>query len=383
MARQRRFERIYDDVEPVEEYRLGGYHPVLLRDILHSRYKVIRKLAYGQFSTVWLARDLENSSYVAVKILKAEASILEGPTELSILEAIRANALHCPGGQHVVQILDSFNHEGPNGAHLCLVFPVIGGDAQAHARLLPERRYPLPVSKSLSKQVTQGLQFLHGCGIVHGDLQLGNIIFAVSAADIDDALSQPSTTLCKVKWRNGVKRDQSAPRHLYIPEPIIDRSLISGQPGHKVLVAITDLGGAVWHDKAPSRLPRVPRALRAPELISGRSNVSDIRTEIWNLACLIFELICGEPLFCLSTFGLSTKQIDEEHQQMVEDIVKPALDQEAAISEFAAYLDMRTHGRLGDDVLPLARILRHSMLVEPEHRKDAFELLSDPWFKAI
>ncbi|EAW17415.1 putative serine protein kinase [Aspergillus fischeri NRRL 181] len=370
MARQRRFERIYDDVEPVEEYRLGGYHPVLLRDILHSRYKVIRKLAYGQFSTVWLARDLENSSYVAVKILKAEASILEGPTELSILEAIRANALHCPGGQHVVQILDSFNHEGPNGAHLCLVFPVIGGDAQAHARLLPERRYPLPVSKSLSKQVTQGLQFLHGCGIVHGDLQLGNIIFAVSAADIDDALSQPSTTLCKVKWRNGVKRDQSAPRHLYIPEPIIDRSLISGQPGHKVLVAITDLGG-------------VPRALRAPELISGRSNVSDIRTEIWNLACLIFELICGEPLFCLSTFGLSTKQIDEEHQQMVEDIVKPALDQEAAISEFAAYLDMRTHGRLGDDVLPLARILRHSMLVEPEHRKDAFELLSDPWFKAI
>jgi hypothetical protein len=60
---------------------------------------------------------------------------------------------------------------------------------------------------------------------------------------------------------------------------------------------------------------------------------------------------------------------------MVEDIVKPALDQEAAISEFATYLDIRTHGRLGDDVLPLARLLRHSMLV------DALELLSHPWFK--
>jgi hypothetical protein len=66
---------------------------------------------------------------------------------------------------------------------------------------------------------------------------------------------------------------------------------------------------------------------------------------------------------------------------MVEDIVKPALDQEAAISEFAACVDMRTHGRLGHDVLPLAMLLRHSMLVEPEHRKDALELLSDPWFK--
>ncbi|KAH3017331.1 hypothetical protein KXV64_002136 [Aspergillus fumigatus] len=138
------------------------------------------------------------------------------------------------------------------------------------------------------------------------------------------------------------------------------------------MVAITDLGGAVWHDKATSRLPRVPRALRAPELISGRSNISDI-----------FELICGEPLFCLSTFGLSSEQIDEEHRQMVEDIVKPALDQETAISEFAAYLDKRTQGRLGDDVLPLARLLRQSMLVEPEHRKNAFQLLTDPWFKAI
>jgi hypothetical protein len=137
------------------------------------------------------------------------------------------------------------------------------------------------------------------------DLQPGNIVFAVSAADIDDALSQTGPTVCDVKWRNGVKRDQSAPRHLYVPEPIIDRSLINGQPGHKVMVAITDLGGgawnprrlsrkdwliilkAVWRDKASSRLPRVPRALRAPELISGRSNVSDVKTEIWNLACLV------------------------------------------------------------------------------------------------
>jgi hypothetical protein len=85
------------------------------------------------------------------------------------------------------------------------------------------------------------------------DLQPGNIVFAVSAADIDDALSQTGTTVCDVKWRNGVKRDRSAPRHLYVPEPIIDRSLINGQPGHKVMVAITDLGGGAW---SPRRLSR-------------------------------------------------------------------------------------------------------------------------------
>jgi serine/threonine-protein kinase SRPK3 len=40
-------------------FRLSLYHPIVLRDILHSRYEVIRKLAYGQFSTVWLTRDLK------------------------------------------------------------------------------------------------------------------------------------------------------------------------------------------------------------------------------------------------------------------------------------------------------------------------------------
>ena len=55
--KMRRFERIHDVVEPVEAYRRGGYHPVHLHDIFNQRYEVIGKLAYGQFSTVWLAND--------------------------------------------------------------------------------------------------------------------------------------------------------------------------------------------------------------------------------------------------------------------------------------------------------------------------------------
>lgn len=37
----RRFERIHDVVEPIEEYRVGGYHPVHLGDIFHERYQII------------------------------------------------------------------------------------------------------------------------------------------------------------------------------------------------------------------------------------------------------------------------------------------------------------------------------------------------------
>ena len=44
--------------EPVEDYRPGGFHPVHFGDLLHhGQYKIVRKLGYGAFSTVWLAKD--------------------------------------------------------------------------------------------------------------------------------------------------------------------------------------------------------------------------------------------------------------------------------------------------------------------------------------
>jgi serine/threonine-protein kinase SRPK3 len=44
--------------EPLENYRPGGYHPVGLGDTFDGgRFSVIRKLGWGQYSTVWLAKD--------------------------------------------------------------------------------------------------------------------------------------------------------------------------------------------------------------------------------------------------------------------------------------------------------------------------------------
>ena len=39
-------------------YHPGGYHPVHLGDVFNDRYVIVRKLGYGQYSTVWLARDI-------------------------------------------------------------------------------------------------------------------------------------------------------------------------------------------------------------------------------------------------------------------------------------------------------------------------------------
>lgn len=53
---QWRFKETGEICEWVERYHPGGYHPVNLGDTIHDgKYRVIRKLRGGSYSTVWLA----------------------------------------------------------------------------------------------------------------------------------------------------------------------------------------------------------------------------------------------------------------------------------------------------------------------------------------
>lgn len=46
--------------EDLTRYCPGGYHPVHIGDSFNGgRYKILHKLGFGAFSTVWLARDLQ------------------------------------------------------------------------------------------------------------------------------------------------------------------------------------------------------------------------------------------------------------------------------------------------------------------------------------
>ena len=81
---------IPSNLEALEMYRPGGYHPVTIGDELHNgRYRILHCLGHGSFSTVWLALNLHygsnissvpgimpspRSRYVAVKILISDAT---------------------------------------------------------------------------------------------------------------------------------------------------------------------------------------------------------------------------------------------------------------------------------------------------------------------
>ncbi|KAM3065210.1 hypothetical protein ACMFMF_011337 [Clarireedia jacksonii] len=96
--------------ESLEGYRPGGFHPVNIGDrFKDGRYRVLRKLGYGSFSTFWLAKDDQGipqgrvfrsctqkaECYVALKVLTADLTVSENET--SVLKAIAQSELPHPG----------------------------------------------------------------------------------------------------------------------------------------------------------------------------------------------------------------------------------------------------------------------------------------------
>ena len=158
---------VVDNVEDLEQYKVGGFHPIHIGDTLDSgRYRVVHKLGFGGFATVWLGRDQDLNRYVALKILVADFS--KDCSELKMLLHLKENSANHAGRKYVASLIDHFWIEGPNGSHICLVSPVAGPSISAFSQHQPQARLEAPVAQKLALQVTQGLAFLHSIGVGHG-----------------------------------------------------------------------------------------------------------------------------------------------------------------------------------------------------------------------
>lgn len=152
-------------VESVTGYVPGGYHPISIGDVLFDRYKIVHKLGYASFSTVWLARDEVNATYKAVKVLVSSSSV-----ESREAEALRCLSENTVGASNafIPALLDEFTVRGPNGDHRCLVTEVAGCCLARSTNSSPIRFFNMKAARTITAQVVLAISFLHSRGVAHG-----------------------------------------------------------------------------------------------------------------------------------------------------------------------------------------------------------------------
>lgn len=144
-----------DGVETLEKYQPGGYHPVMIGDLLHDRYRIADKLGSGGYS----------NQYVAIKVNVSDSR----PRESQALKALPASVssrAH-PGRELVSTLRDKFHIQGPNGTHLCYTM----APARCNLREISfSRLFPLDVARALAYGIAQAVAYTHSQGYVHGGL---------------------------------------------------------------------------------------------------------------------------------------------------------------------------------------------------------------------
>uniref|UniRef100_A0A7S2RKS9 non-specific serine/threonine protein kinase n=1 Tax=Rhizochromulina marina TaxID=1034831 RepID=A0A7S2RKS9_9STRA len=196
----------YSDVddEGQDGYREGGYHPVSIGDVFVDRYRVRKKLGWGHFSTVWMVDDLqhppqyrrpfqegpalERPKLLALKVQKSAEHYMEAAMdEIDLLTCIkdRSEEERPDFDSHVVRLEASFEHEGPNGRHICMVFEMLGANLLSLIKRYDYQGIPIPTVRRITKQICKGLMFLHEkCRIIHTDLKPENILVSPATEDV-------------------------------------------------------------------------------------------------------------------------------------------------------------------------------------------------------
>ncbi|KAF7351540.1 Protein kinase domain-containing protein [Mycena sanguinolenta] len=384
---------VAEDVEDDRNYQPGGLFPVKVGDSLgpegSTRYRIVAKLGYGSYSTVWLARDLVAKRTVAVKIVRASET--ETSREAAILERLRVSPpLTDPA---VLQLLDSFKVTSANGTHQVLV-------TELAIRLTDVLKLPrIEVNtRNIVRQVLEGLAFIHERGVVHGDLYPDNIgatvdLDSLSEIDIWERCGPP--TIVPLVAYDPARDAASFPPHLtYGPD--LDGLWKKGFTPREPHVRILDLGCAYLAEQSPSPRCHTPRAYMAPEVLfptiahDNRDAQWDWRADIWAMGCTICTIARGGVLFH-GGFTVWTRWPDavEAHQRIgwpisrqfrTKSNPKVFYTPEAADALWATtLLHLQRWGQTAEDAQGLVALLRRMLVIDPMERPTASELLKDPY----
>ena len=262
-----------------------------------------------------------DEKYVAVKVSVAE--IHSKGQELKVLRSLAELSSGEPGSQHVMQLLDHFQVEGPNGKHECLVLEVLGPSI---SDIVQDRfgygRLPGRLAKTSVRHALTGLAYLHEHDIGHGgtpgadlvrgepylhpiDLHTRNLAFAIpflhdlSEAELFQKLGSPK--IGAVTRKDGNPLEPGVPEYLvWSTSYPVDLSLPQQQ------IKIVDFGQSFSGKDIPETI-RTPLCVRAPEVFFGEK--LDYRVDLWSAGCLV-----SLYLHCISLSQVEERSINPFHR---------------------------------------------------------------------
>jgi len=227
---------------------------------LSDRYRIEREVGAGGMATVYLARDLRHDRAVALKVLRSDMAAAMG-VERFRREVTLTAALQHP---HVLPLFDSGDSDG----RLYYVTPYVEGES-LREKLEREGQLRIDEALEITRQVADALDYAHRRGIVHRDIKPANILLAAYA--------------------------QGGKTHALVADFGIAR-------------ALPNIGDAVRTASAADASQRLtmtgvttgtPRYM-SPEQMMGDRRV-DARSDLYSLACVVYEMLAGEPPFTGAT----------------------------------------------------------------------------------
>src|SRR5947208_2689202 len=194
-------------------------------------------------ATVYLAEDRKHHRLVAIKVLKPELAGALGP-ERFLREIEIAARLNHP---HILALIDSGEADG----FLYYVMPYVEGES-LRERLKREGQLPLEEALQIAREAASALSHAHSHDLVHRDIKPENILISGGEAVVADF---------------GIGRAITAAAR----DKLTGTGIAIGTPGYM-----------------------------SPEQATGGARL-DGRSDIYSLACVLYEMLAGDPPFVASS----------------------------------------------------------------------------------
>ncbi|HEX7794975.1 MAG TPA: protein kinase, partial [Vicinamibacterales bacterium] len=203
---------------------------------LAGRYALEQELGRGGMATVYAATDLKHGRRVAIKVLNSDRSAAISPERFTREIAIAANLSH----PHIVPVFDSGNVADV----LFYVMPCVTGES-LRQKLQRERQLSVDDALRIARHMAAALGYAHRQGVIHRDIKPENVLL------------------------------------------------------HEGEALVADFGIAVpLADTGMARLTQIGLVIGTPAYMSpeqARGETLDERSDLYSLACVVYEMLAGEP----------------------------------------------------------------------------------------